>query len=175
MTQLQFETQSAPMLYRMIYKTAEQKLSASNVIREIRDLQRHASAKVEQEREGFLATGAAIGSALLEQAALQLKNPAFEDEQEWRLFHQVRVPVLGMATPDVQFTQRGDYVKPYLDKQLPLRKGRNPRNLPIAGVTTGPRLDSELAIATIQELLAASGYTVAAKSVVASTLQDSWR
>jgi hypothetical protein len=175
MTQLHLEGQSILMLYRMIYKAAEQKLSASNVVRRIRDLQIHANAKPEHERQGFFATSVAMGSVLLGQAALQLKNPVFEDEQEWRLLRQVRVPVLGMVTPNVQFAQRGNYVKPYLDVQLPLRKALSTRTLPIASVTIGPRLDSELAIATVQELLAASGYTVAAKSVVASTLQSSWR
>lgn len=93
---------------------------------------------------------AILFSLALEQLALELKNPLFEDEHEWRLIREVRRdPSLPNPEP-VPSERRGNFVKPFIEVSLRMP---SEKKLPIWAVVCGPKLDGELAISTAQDFL----------------------
>ena len=119
----------------------------------------------------------------IDAAVLQMKNPFFHDEQEWRYFFRSdedEDEVLDDETetadddeaPDVreQFAVRGAYVKPYVE--LPRARGDVAERLPVVGVVCGPKLDGDLAVPTVGRFLRSCGYRV---PVEHSKLAEIWR
>jgi hypothetical protein len=104
----------------------------------------------------------------LEPVTLELKNPTFEDEKEWRLIREFGI---ADAELSLEFAIRGAYPKPFLPISFGTDAVATP--LPLRQVVCGPRLDEELAIPAMQQLLRASGYPHALVTI--SELRRTWR
>ena len=117
--------------------------------------------------------GAAKLGADLDDAMLQIKNPFFEDEREWRyvLMKDARAQD-GKPTSPEQFTPRGVYVKPFI--AIPPLKGTTAQTkLPVRNIVCGPKLNFEIAEPATKRFLASHGYKRV--KVERSELVDIWR
>jgi hypothetical protein len=120
---------------------------------------------------------------------LQMKNPFFHDEQEWRYFLTGRdddedlEPAdpdraseadpdddIVLIEPKELFSPRGHYIKPYVE--LPLLRNQFVKKLPITTVVCGPRLDGDVALPTVRRFLRSRGHYA---TVEYSRLADIWR
>lgn len=110
----------------------------------------------------------------LVQLALQMKHFHFRDEREWRLLFQLAHDPSVTALHKPQFFARGAYLKPSFDLPVtPERQGQGPRLPPIKLITIGPKLDQDLAAATLKQLLFQQ--EVGDIRIEASDLARTWR
>jgi hypothetical protein len=105
---------------------------------------------------------------------VELKNPRFKDEREWRLICETERGD-GFDWESPSFVVRGSYVKPYVVPPLRLEVGVGPTTsrLPIVTIICGPRLDRELAASSVRRLL--NENCRADTRVLHSPLSSSWR
>jgi hypothetical protein len=121
-------------------------------------------------RTGSVEGAARYMNLALEQLAVEFKNPLFQDEQEWRLIQEA---YQHSSRSLVRFAARGSYVRPYLEFRRSEEHAMSP--LPIRTIICGPRLDDDIAVETVQELLSANGYSVYEIRVEVSRLRGTWR
>jgi hypothetical protein len=141
---------------RMIYDTHEQ--------REF--LLRHVTSAIKKYRRAVSDTpdadlpspyDAVFTSGGVDYATLQLKNPCFRDELEWRCYVEVNQFEL-LSGFEEEYAVRGIYIQPFLEYPR-LRRRRTAARLPITGVICGPRLDKYIAVPTAERFLKAHGST----------------
>jgi hypothetical protein len=101
-----------------------------------------------------------------------MKNPFFEDEQEWRFFETIEEDELDDSDSEEQFAVRSPYIKPFILLPRKLKRA-SLRMLPVASVVCGPRLDPDVAVPTIQRYLRSLGYPDV--KVEMSALASIWR
>lgn len=155
----------------ILYDEADQKQHLREKIRRSLDGYRRKaeSAALDDKDRGVTLYEAAFTAADVASVTLRLKNPFFNDEQEWRYFHQIDEDELGGDDSEQEFAIRGDYVKPFI--RFPReRKRKILVRLPIAAVVCGPRLDFDVAKPTVERFLQSRGYTgiTAERSALAS-------
>jgi hypothetical protein len=113
----------------------------------------------------------------LENALVQIKNPHFSDEREWRYIVTVEAcPEQSLADPKEIFAIRGGIIKPFVALPLIGRRGlqaNKNEGLPIASIVCGPRLDADVAIPATSRFL--KSYNYWAVDVQRSMLADVWR
>lgn len=106
----------------------------------------------------------------LTQRLLEIKNPQFQDEREWRLIYETSEHgPLDYAWEEPEFTVRDPYVKAFIVPPL----ASTPPRLPVAKVVCGPKLDDRLATESTRTFLRAAGYSMV--EVVPSKLRRAWR
>jgi hypothetical protein len=125
---------------------------------------------------GFLRFEVLIRSAQLggglDDALLQIKNPFFADEREWRYVFQIDTSADdSVPDPREEFALRGAYLKPFIP--LPPLMSSTTVKLPITSIVCGPRLNTEVAIPATKRFLRSSGYGTV--SVKPSALSEVWR
>lgn len=86
----------------------------------------------------------------LVECLLCFKDPAFKEEQEWRLIQ------LGHDTLDLKFRVKSGQVLPYVE--LDLASPRKKHQLPIQSVIHGPGLDPEITSKALKALTKTRGY-----------------
>jgi len=101
--------------------------------------------------------------------ALLFKTPHFQDEQEWRL---ILVAPSSQKTlrSKVRFSQRGNFVKPYID--IPV-VGASDGLIPIQQIIYGPMLNTKLARSSLHYFLDATGHRNV--KIEQSRLAETWR
>ncbi len=87
-----------------------------------------------------------FGECLLEMAD-EVKDPAFVEEKEWRLYG---------ASQDIQFRVSEDRIVPY--QQLDISAAEDPKLLPIGEIVVGPRLDFDEAVVSLTTYGFSLGY-----------------
>ncbi len=108
----------------------------------------------------------------LEELSLQLKTPDFRDEKEWRLIREVRNSKSDQRPSQRPiFAPRGGLVKPYLE--LRFGKPDTMSCLPLVSLICGPKLESEVSVASAEYFLAQHGYLDV--DVTQSKLHAVWR
>jgi hypothetical protein len=109
----------------------------------------------------------------LEELALQLKNPDFREEREWRLIRELRHRnVAAAGDPIIKFSKRGHLIKPHIEMMLPSKTTTAHSRLPLVSVICGPKLEREVAVASAGYFLAQNGYHIPVKH---SSLGAIWR
>jgi hypothetical protein len=158
-------------LHKMVYGQHEQEAlvrqKLSELLAKAETLKEVSPEESEQQFTDLAGMAIAIS---LEEVALRLKHPLFEDEAESRLIKEV---LLGSETVDpvvVNFSCRGDYVKPYIEIAI---HGDESETIPVAEVVCGPKLDGDLAINSSQHFLETVGYEDCLVSW--SELHEIWR
>jgi hypothetical protein len=156
-------------LHQMVYDTDEQeRLVRDRFAFMAQQLEPEVAALNDDARQALIEMGGVDIAIGLEEVALQLKHPLFRDELEWRLIREVNAHSL-MQLTKTHFAVRGNYVKPYIEIELPAPEV----GTPIVEVVCGPRLDGELAIMSAQQYLANSSFS--GVSVRWSELHEIWR
>jgi hypothetical protein len=147
------------LLVRVIYEEPEQERHIMAVI-----TGRSSTAPAEREEGAF-------GAAIIDGLALQLKNPLFRDEHEWRLIH-IEGRSEGSVTR-IKTAVGGSYIKAFVEIDFGEETSRL-STLPIVSVVCGPKLEAELAESGVRELLAAYDYGPSVQ-VSSSELHATWR
>jgi Protein of unknown function (DUF2971) len=158
---------SAASRHRMLYDESEQRRHVEELLK--KEHQRHIrSAKPGSEAQfiDVLFAGSSI-----EYAVLQMKNPFFRDEREWRYLVNLNPDDSRFKSYPEQFAIRGAYLKSFIE--LPVAAESPKPRLPIRQVICGPRLDSDLAEISVRHLLSTEGYDDI--SVGRSALAAIWR
>jgi len=151
---------SSVELRKVIYRPSRQREIVRTRLRTLRAAYEHASKNREESMPEYILVGtsAALSAAYLDGLALELKDPSFSDEREWRLIHRRlrEGTATADAEPEIRFTARGNIVKPFVELEL-----RPPKLRPaLSDVVCGPRLDGELAVATTACFLRSAGHMV---------------
>lgn len=146
-------------LRKVVYRPRRQREIVRTRIRTLREAYRMASEGRDESMPEhiLLGTSAVLSAAALDGLALELKDPSFSDEREWRLIHRrLSHGVSAGATPSIKFAARGNVVKPFVELEL-----SHPKAGPfLTDLVCGPRLDGELAIATAAYFLRSVGHTI---------------
>jgi hypothetical protein len=158
-------------LRRMIYSVRRQKAMLQIEIEKL--LQEYGLTAGGSRQRSQRAMYALVVALALEELALQLKNPDFREEREWRLIRELRQrSVKSPADPLLKFANRGHLVKPHIEMMLPSRSTTVHSRLPLVSVVCGPKLERDVAIASATYFLAENGYHVPVKH---SALSAIWR
>ena len=155
--------------YRMIYDAPRQKHMLASLAHDhhAEYVQKLAGSSV---RDPVWLYGSVL-AVILEQASLQIKNPAFRDEREWRYIRESLDEFLdSVPAMPIKYIRRGPYIKPVAE--FP-RSTKTPPRLPLDTIVCGPRLDPEVATQSIRQFLRAQEYPLVA--VEASALGGVWR
>lgn len=148
----------------MLYDEEEQlstlRMAVANGVEECRRLKAKKSSYLE-----YVFTDMELDSAML-----QMKNPFFRDELEWRYFVRCHEGTTSPHLPKEEFAVRGALIKPLIE--LPRRKQEPRPRLPISAVVCGPKLDAGLSVPTVSRFMYSKGYTV---PVEQSALSEIWR
>jgi hypothetical protein len=107
----------------------------------------------------------------LDDVMLQIKNPFFADEREWRYVLMVDENAKLPWKAIEEFVQRGAYVKPFVG--LPAKGTVGAARLPVTTVVCGPKLSPHVALPAITRFLHARGY--GSVTVEQSALAEIWR
>lgn len=144
----------------MMYSVVEQKNYLRAKIRNGLETYRRkvAAASPADKNRGINVYDAIFTAGDVDDATLRLKNPFFEDEQEWQYVERIEEDDLQDDDSEEEFAVRGVYVKPYIC--FPRKpKRRSLSRLPIIGVVCGPRLDIDIAKPTADRFLCSQGYS----------------
>ena len=84
-----------------------------------------------------------------------IKNPAFKDEEEWRIFH----PLQPADTPNMVYRQK----RTLMSRHLPVRLFKaavpdEPKLMPITGVMVGPSRHKNITRVSVGDLMRTQGY-----------------
>lgn len=146
--------------------------SVADVVKRIKELERAYLLKapdVAASLGSAIETIAAALSVELDELALEIKNPIFHDEFEWRLVYEVRRGLLG-PNETIVMAIRDNYPKAYVElkfqrpqktdvtKTPPSAGTEAIEMLPITEIICGPKLDQALATYSVQTLLSSTGY-----------------
>lgn len=159
-------------LCRVEYKPNRQREMVQQRLHLLREGYRLAAARRESDMPEhiLIGTSAALAAVVLDSIALQLKDPSFADEREWRLIHRALRPIKSDdGAQPLDFAPRGYFVKPFIEVELTLR--RRARS-PLTSVACGPRVDGDLAVSTATYFLRATGHAIDAEW---SPLHRTWR
>jgi len=162
-------------LRRMIYATNAQRELVASRLRQV--LAMFASGEIHRDlrlrRDGDIDDVAPHLTIRLAETLLELKNPQFAEELEWRLISEaLEHDQVEFAWQNPQFAPRGMYIKPFVVPPLTV-VGRHMSRLPIVAIVCGPRLDGDLAEASVMRFLRTHG--LGSVKVEISALRHSWR
>jgi len=90
-----------------------------------------------------------------------LKNPAFAEEDEWRiaLLHPRKTFIESRIAPPLYRVQEGQVV-PYRELALTVDNGGRKRRLPLTGVRIGPSRHPELSVDAVTRLVTSVGFSL---------------
>ena len=90
---------------------------------------------------------------------LIFKNPAFEEEREWRAIFPFNRHSYEEANAFLRFRSSPDRLVPYIPVRLGLKGGEHQGKFPIRTVVLGPGLASLLGLASVRRFLVNCGYS----------------
>lgn len=158
-----------PTLHRMEYDKKRQQHAVRLAIEEFRRREPELAKHFKKAGEDWRQYRRYMLAIQLAEVAVTIKNPWFKDEKEWRL-------LLSLDERDkykyVEMCSRGPYLRPYVDAAVQHTEGS--ALLPIRKIVCGPRLDEELAVQPIRELVRLKGYEEKVH-VSQSSLAPVWR
>ena len=125
-------------LTRCVYDYDEQRALVREVLERVVEQYSPSEKDMEYSGRGFLAAFAAI--------APQLKDPAFSEEQEWRLIS----PKFMTSDPDIKFRQGSSFIVPYVEFRLAYE---DDASLSLQELFVGPTPHPELAAEALWTLL----------------------
>jgi hypothetical protein len=103
---------------------------------------------------------------------MQIKNPHFADEREWRFVYMLNgAPDVFVKKSKEEFRVGGPYIKPYI--AFPRSESSSLPRLPITSIVCGPRLDPEISLPSVRRFVQAKGFPGVA--VESSELRSVWR
>lgn len=179
LSQLQSTFGDGVRLRKVIYAEREQRKVVHAALDDLRaKLERYLAAN----QGAALSRGPKLAGAglalMLDELPIELKTDWFKDEKEWRLITEINAPPADEEAwpakdePTMSFARRGDYVRPFIDL-APVASTATSARLPIACIVTGPRLDSALAKASIDDFLRSLGHPKV--EIEHSRLAEIWR
>jgi hypothetical protein len=148
------------LLRKVIYDVAVQKALASSAISAASDsLLAHAKGMSSETASSTIAYHCAFLDDYVAEYLFTFKDPAFSEEREWRAVCVLLTP-LPQRLP-VRFREGPGYPIPYLALDLTANAGIDTGRLPIGNIVVGPRVNMELALASLDWIKRGFGYRFA--------------
>jgi hypothetical protein len=141
-------TKPIPLMRRVVYKREVQERLVRDWVQLMCDSKNHRGQSFNNIWSDF--------NWFLSQCLNCFKDPAYEEEDEWRVIQYGRIDGVEVISPS--FRENGGRIVPYCELDFTKTKGRYRGKLPIEEVRSGPTLEPRTTLRALEQLCRSYGY-----------------